>query len=88
MHSQQLSTSEERSEAVALHELRELSLIGLAANLDDPLCRRELSIIFANSNSPIIALARKVKAAESFLVTLSRASLVNLISKENSAWKL
>ena len=61
MHCQELSTSEERSEAVALHGLRELSLIGLAANLDDPLCRRKLSIIFANINSTISGLAPQRK---------------------------
>jgi hypothetical protein len=57
MHSQELSTSEERSEAVALHGLRELSL----SNLDDPLCRRKLFIIFANINSRISALAPQRK---------------------------
>jgi hypothetical protein len=44
MHSQELSSLEEKSEAVALYGLRELSLIGLAANLNDPLCRRKLSM--------------------------------------------
>jgi hypothetical protein len=57
MHSQELSGSEKRSEAVALPGLREVSLIGLAANLDNPLCRRKLSIIFAKINSTISALA-------------------------------
>ena len=61
MHSQELSTSKDRSEAVALHGLRELSLIGLAANLDDPHCRRKLSIIFANINSTISGLAPQRK---------------------------
>jgi hypothetical protein len=61
MHSQELSTSEERNEAVALHGLRELSLIGLAANLDDPLCRRKLSIIVAKINSTSSALAPQRK---------------------------
>jgi hypothetical protein len=57
MHSQELSGSEERSEGVPHHGFREMSLIGLAANLDDPLCRRKLFIIFAKVNSTISALA-------------------------------
>jgi|HubBroStandDraft_6_1064221.scaffolds.fasta_scaffold673861_2 hypothetical protein len=61
MHSQELSGSEERSEEVALSGLREVSLIGLAANLDDPLCRWKLSIIFAKINSTISALAPRPK---------------------------
>jgi hypothetical protein len=61
MHSQELSTSEKRREAIALHGLRELSLIGLAANLDEPLCRRELCIIFAKISSTISALAPQRK---------------------------
>jgi hypothetical protein len=61
MHSQELSSSEERSEAVALHGSREVSLIGLAANLDDPLCRRKLSIIFAKINSTLSAFAPQRK---------------------------
>ena len=57
MHSQELSGSEERSEGVPHYGFREMSLIGLAANLDDPLCRRKLFIIFAKVNSTISALA-------------------------------
>ena len=61
MHSQELSSSQEKGEAVALHGLRELSLIGLAANLDDPLCRRKLFIIFGKINSTISAFAPQRK---------------------------
>jgi hypothetical protein len=56
MHSQEPSRSEKRIEGVSLHGHRELSLIGLAANLDDPLCRRKLAIIVAKINSTIDAL--------------------------------
>jgi hypothetical protein len=61
MHSRELSSLEERSEGVALHGLREVSLIGLAANLDGSLCRRKLSIIFVKMNSTISAFAPQRK---------------------------
>jgi len=40
-----------KTQGVAPDRLREVSLIGLSANLDDPLCHRKLSIIFEKPKS-------------------------------------
>jgi hypothetical protein len=51
MSFQEQSISAKKTQGVAPDRLREVSLIVLAANLDDPLCHRKLSIIFEKLKS-------------------------------------
>jgi hypothetical protein len=51
MRFQEQSISENKTQDDALDRLREVSLIGLAANLDDPLYHRKLSIVLEELKS-------------------------------------